>query len=165
MRLTTKTLAFSLICLPLLLTGCLTTSTSRGYNLDRLNQQKSAIITGKTTASDVVRILGTPSTTSTYGEETWYYIASKTKSVAFLNPKITEQKVLAVAFNNAGNVSHINEYGLDDALVLSYSKDYTHTEGTDLTVLQQLLGNVGRFNSEGASSHGPRLPRGGVDGY
>lgn len=153
-----------LALLSLTLGGCLTTSTTRGYNIDRMTKQKQAVVVGQTTEAEVKRLLGSPSTESSFGDKTWYYVASKTESVAFLKPKIIDQRVLVVAFDDTGTVNRIHEYTREDAMVLTFNKDHTHTEGNDLTVLQQLLGNVGRFNPDSLpGGKGPRMPRGGVD--
>ena len=146
--------AVSLLC-----TGCFTTSTSRGYNLERLTESKSKIKPGKTTKSEIFRLLGSSSTASSFGDKTWYYISSKTESVAFFEPKIVDHKILAITFDNNDLVRFSHEYDRNDVAKVNFSDDVTPTEGHNITIIQQLLGNVGRFNSEG----GERIPGGHGD--
>src|SRR5262245_53290867 len=65
--------------------------TFKSENIDQVKVQK-------TTKSQVNEILGSPSITSSYGEDSWYYISTEYQSVAFLKPKIKEQKILAITF-------------------------------------------------------------------
>ncbi|MBP0652343.1 outer membrane protein assembly factor BamE, partial [Mycobacterium tuberculosis] len=47
----------------------------------------------------VLLVLGTPTTTATFGGEAFYYISSKTaRPVAFMNHATVDQRVLAIYF-------------------------------------------------------------------
>ena len=102
---------------------------------------------GEATRDDVRQMLGTPSSTSSFGEETWYYISSTSHTKGPLKPKITDQTVLAITFDNHGIVSNINRRTTDDRKNINFSDDKTPTEGHDIGVVEQLLGNFGRFNA------------------
>lgn len=147
---------FTCSVLLVMLCGCVATTTSRGYNSDKLQLSEDAIKPGLANVNTVRNVLGSPSATSSFGDPTWYYISSKTKTVAFLKPKVVEQNVIAVAFDDKGTVKSVHKYDRDDMREFALRKDYTNTEGHDLTVLQQLLGNVGRFNpAEGGMPGAP----------
>lgn len=133
-----------LLFLPLV--GCISTTTSRGYNSDKLQLSENEIKPGIANINTVRNVMGSPSATSSFGDPTWYYISSKTKSVAFLQPEVIEQNVIAIAFDEKGTVKNVQKYDKNDMRRFELRKDYTEAEGNDLTVLQQLLGNVGRFN-------------------
>ncbi len=99
--------------------------------------------------SEVADILGSPSSVATFGEqtgeETWYYIATRTETVAFYEPTVLDQRVVAIAFDEAGVVTSVRRYGLDDARNIEPVERSTATGGRKLTILQQLVGNLGRF--------------------
>jgi len=98
----------------------------------------------------VAELLGSPSTTGTFDDKTWYYISKKTKSVAFFDPEVLDQEVLIIKFDDAGTVSDMKLLGLEDAHQVVPNPNVTPTSGRELTILQQLIGNVGRFgNSSG----------------
>ena len=60
-------------------------------------------------------MLGTPSTVATVSGEAFYYIAQRAEqSVAFMNPKVTSQRVVAVYFDKNRRVERIANYGLKD---------------------------------------------------
>lgn len=104
---------------------------------------------GQTRQEDVTRILGTPSATSTFDKETWYYIGEKTETVAFFKPDVLEQKVLVVRFTKEGVVEDIEQVDAkkDGKQVKPVARE-TPTKGKELTIIQQLVGNVGRFNKD-----------------
>jgi outer membrane protein assembly factor BamE (lipoprotein component of BamABCDE complex) len=126
--------------------GCQTRVQDLGYipDPDALAQIKS----GVQSKVEVAQLLGTPSTTAMFGEETWLYITARREAYAFFKPEITEQDVVAIAFNEAGVVDSVNSYVLKDGVAVNPVNQTTPTYGKQLTMLQQLLGNIGRFNGE-----------------
>jgi len=93
---------------------------------------------GVDTRDDVALKLGTPSSIATFDESTWYYISKKTETVAFLDPKVLDQKVVAVKFDASGIVTDVDEYSLEDGKDVQISSRQSPTMGRELTLLQQL---------------------------
>jgi outer membrane protein assembly factor BamE (lipoprotein component of BamABCDE complex) len=89
----------------------------------------------------------------TFNAKTWYYISKRTKTVSFLDPEILDQEVLQITFDNAGLVSDMRIYGLENARTITPDPNITPTSGKELTILQQIMGNIGRFSS--GASKGP----------
>ena len=98
-----------------------------------------------------------PSTTSDFGPEVWYYISRNTKKRGFLNEHMTDQKILAIAFNDAGEVVTIRRYGKKDARRVPIRSEKTPVRGKTLGFFQQLFANIGRF-APGAGPNGPGGP-------
>ena len=97
-------------------------------------EQVVEVLPGESDREDVQRILGSPSTLSTFQDSTWYYIGERTEQTAFFKPDVVERSVLTITFNDAGLV--------DDTAMVDRQ---TPTEGNELTIWQQLIGNIGRF--------------------
>lgn len=97
----------------------------------------------------VAELIGTPSTISTFDDRTWYYISKRTETVGFLDPETTDQEILAINFSEDGVVDSMRLYGQEDGKTIAYVDRVTPTEGHSLTIIQQLFGNLGRFNPEG----------------
>jgi outer membrane protein assembly factor BamE (lipoprotein component of BamABCDE complex) len=97
----------------------------------------------------VAELIGTPSTISTFDDRTWYYISKRTETTAFFDPELVDQEVLAISFDESGIVDNMRVYGPEDGRTIAYVDRATPTEGNELTIIQQLLGNLGRFNPEG----------------
>jgi outer membrane protein assembly factor BamE (lipoprotein component of BamABCDE complex) len=89
----------------------------------------------------VLLSLGTPSTTATFdNDETFYYISqTRVRGAAFMKPRITDQRVLAVYFGEDGRVSNIANYGLQDGKPFDFISRTTPTGGKDQTFLTQIL--------------------------
>jgi outer membrane protein assembly factor BamE (lipoprotein component of BamABCDE complex) len=102
----------------------------------------------------VAELIGTPSTISTFDDRTWYYISKRTETTAFFDPEVKDQEVLAINFDEGGIVESMKIYGQEDGRTIAYVDRTTPTEGNELTIMQQLLGNLGRFNPEGDSRPG-----------
>ena len=82
---------------------------------------------------------------SNFEDSSWYYIGQKTEQVAFLEPEILERRVLVVDFSDDGTVADTKLFSLEDGQVINMVSRTTPTEGRDLSVLQQIFGNLGRF--------------------
>ena len=94
---------------------------------------------------DVASLLGSPSTVSTFQDNKWYYIGQKTTQFAFFEPEVLERKVLVISFDDAGYVAATRTYGLEDGKIIDPVERITPTEGREFSIIQQLLGNLGRF--------------------
>jgi outer membrane protein assembly factor BamE (lipoprotein component of BamABCDE complex) len=90
----------------------------------------------------VVTRLGSPDTTSSIGGGAYYYISTTQKSYAFFKPWEIDRKVVAVYFNGQSSVEYVAQFGLKDGIVVRYAKDETPARGKDLSVLEQLFGNI-----------------------
>ena len=55
----------------------------------------------------VAQILGTPSSSATFDDKTWYYIGKTTKRIAFLDPETLESKILVVKFDDQDRLQQI----------------------------------------------------------
>ena len=133
------------------LTGCTREKDLHGTLPDK--ELVAEIKPGQTRQEDVTRILGTPSAMATFDKETWYYIGEKTETLAFFKPDILEHKVLVVHFTKEGVVEDIEQVDAkkDGKSVTPVARE-TPTKGKELTLIQQLVGNVGRFNKDNKDS-------------
>lgn len=124
------------------LTACTTPGEQvQGYMID---EKALAEIKPGMDAQKVLAVLGTPSTVSTVGNQSWYYISQKTyRGFMFSKAQITDQRVVAVYFNKGLKVERIGDYGLKDGIVFDFLSNTTPTGGEDLTILRQLLRVVG----------------------
>jgi outer membrane protein assembly factor BamE (lipoprotein component of BamABCDE complex) len=97
---------------------------------------------------EVMQALGSPSSTSDFGEETWYYISGKQEREAFFAPKIIDQHVTRIVFAADGTVARMENFKQSDGKKIEIVEKETPTEGHKLGVIEQILGNVGRFNKK-----------------
>ena len=97
---------------------------------------------------DVQSLLGSPSTVSTFLDSKWYYIGQKSTQFAFFEPEVLERTVLVVSFDADGLVDTTRTYALEDGHPIDPVDRITPTEGRELTILQQLIGNLGKYTSK-----------------
>ncbi|MBI1685628.1 outer membrane protein assembly factor BamE [Caulobacter hibisci] len=100
---------------------------------------------GEDSKSTVMEKLGSPSATSTFDSNAWYYVSQTTDRVAFYKPRVIKRDVVAIKFNAADEkVASVDTFTLKDGKVIAYNGRETPTRGREMTILEQLLGNVGR---------------------
>ncbi|GJL84947.1 MAG: outer membrane protein assembly factor BamE [Micavibrio sp.] len=143
LKLTKKSFLIASAVSCLAISACTPTVAQRGNTLE--NYQVDEIVANVHTRSDVLRLLGSPTTQATFDENIWYYIGRTTEKHGIFDPEVVEERVVAVAFNEEGVVTYIGDID-GQKIDVPISDDSTPTHGNELTVMQQLLGNVGRFN-------------------
>ena len=75
-----------------------------------------------------------------FDNEVFYYISqTRRRPVAFMKPKLIDQRILAVYFTEDGTVDRIANYGMQDGRVFDFITRTTPTRGKDETFLAQIL--------------------------
>jgi outer membrane protein assembly factor BamE (lipoprotein component of BamABCDE complex) len=141
--------------LAMLAAGCSSIKEHRGYISEAA--LINAIHPGIDNKQSVQGTLGTPTFTSQFGRETWYYIASTTSQKPFTTPKIREHTVLAIQFQPSGDVASSTFAGMEKVVHLHPDHDHTPTLGRERGFFQDLFGNIGQGGSfgTGAPAGGP----------
>jgi outer membrane protein assembly factor BamE (lipoprotein component of BamABCDE complex) len=109
---------------------------------------------GEQTRQDVQLVLGTPSTISVVGGETWYYISALTTQYAFYSVEEIKREVYALSFDDRGILQEVKTLGLEDGEDIQLVERETPTMGRDFSLIEQLIGNLGRFD-RGKPEAGP----------
>ncbi|MBL9095841.1 MAG: outer membrane protein assembly factor BamE [Alphaproteobacteria bacterium] len=123
------------------LAACAPIRDVRGYVPD--DEKVASVRVGADTRDTVQDKLGTPSSTATFGEPTWYYISTEQERYAFFKPDVTKRQILAVQFSEDGKVADIRTYGIEDGQVISLVDRETPSRGKEMSFLQQMFGNMG----------------------
>ena len=131
--------------------ACTPTKSVRGNLLH--DYQVSAVQAGVDTQSDVLRKLGSPTTKAPFDEKVWYYLGQETEKRGILDPEVKNERIVVVSFNENGTVANIQNVDPKRNDV-PYVREKTPTSGQELTFMQQLLGNMGRFNKAEGDSAG-----------
>lgn len=134
------------------LASCGPPPTTHGYVLSESALEQIPIGSSR---EQVLLVLGTPSTTSTLAGDTFYYISQTIQENAVFGRQITDQRVVAVYFDEKGMVRQIANYGLQDGRVFDFIQRKTRTTGADLNLISQILQGVGRTNPFGGSGTRP----------
>lgn len=142
-----------------LLGGCAKDIDARG-NLPPVEALAQLSI-GEQTRQDVRGLLGTPATTAVFDDETWYYISAHTTQYAFYPNHELDRTVYAISFDDRGILKDIRKLGLDDGQNVNIAGRETPTKGREFSLIEQLIGNLGRFSGTpgggpGGGGPGPR---------
>jgi outer membrane protein assembly factor BamE (lipoprotein component of BamABCDE complex) len=160
MRRTVPIALVGVVLAPLVLGACAKTIDQRGFAPTPGSVEKIEI--GTQSRDDIVRLIGSPSAVGTFNPNVWYYISAKQESLAFFRPWIVDQKVMQLNFNDGGRLQAIKKYDETDAEHITMVSRITPSAGKELTVLEQILGNVGRFSATPQSNPGAPTSGGGI---
>lgn len=130
-----------------MLASCSQIVDTRGHSEEDVDMKQ--IVVGQTRADDVAALLGSPTSKSSFGDETWYYVTQKQTHSGVFAAEVSDQHVTAIAFDKDRTVSDISEYQKEDGKPVQIVSKTTPTEGHNLTFMEQMLGNLGRFNAPG----------------
>lgn len=133
--------------------GCTPITAQRGNLTDP--ERVAELQPGQSRRDDVAAVLGTPTSVGTFDPNVWYYIGQKTEKTAFFQPEVVERRVLIVRFDQAGVVREIKKLDETNGQDVEMVDRSTPTAGREMTFLEQMLGNVGRFSAKDTKSKGP----------
>ena len=146
-----------LIGIALASSGCTRLTTRQGYVVD--NTLIASVQPGVDNRESVQATLGRPSFVGQFDDKDWYYVARVSKQLAFVEPKPTEQTVLHIRFDEAGNVAAVERTGLEKVASINPSGDETPTLGRDRGFFEELFGNIGSVNAPGQPGQTADNPR------
>ncbi len=128
------------------LSGCAASIKNNGYAPD--TELLAEISVGQDTRGSVQRKIGRPTTTGVFTDTGWYYVATTVSEYLYHAPKVIDRRVVAVEFDPNDVVTAMNVYGVEDGRIIDLQTRTTPTQGRQLTIVQQLLGNLGTLSGE-----------------
>ncbi len=135
--------------LSLLLLGAAACTPINSYQgFQAIDQTPETVKVGDDTRATVTAKLGTPTATSTFDKETWFYISQVSTKTGFYLPRVTKRDVVAISFAKDGDqVASVNTYTLKDGRVIAYNDRQTPTRGREQTFLEEVFGNIGSVSA------------------
>jgi outer membrane protein assembly factor BamE (lipoprotein component of BamABCDE complex) len=154
-----------LIAALLMLAGCSffqAPSQSRGNKIDP--DALKELTPGTSTRADATALLGSPTAKATFDDNSWIYISETTRPRIARTQGVLNQNVVVLTFNTQGVLQDVKRLNEDDSLPVTVVSRVTPSPGSESSVMQQLLGNIGRFGpgmGAGALGQG-EAPSGGA---
>jgi outer membrane protein assembly factor BamE (lipoprotein component of BamABCDE complex) len=136
--------------------------TPRGNRVEA--QQIKQLVPGTSTQADVSSLLGSPTAKGTFDQNTWIYISELTRPVIGGTLAVLRQNVVELHFDGRGVLQTVQTFDKANALPVTVVARTTPAPGTEATILQQLFGNVGKFNP-GLGQQQQQAPSGGAPAY
>lgn len=146
--------AAALLLAGLGVSGCAGYRETKGYMMDR--ELVSAVQVGVDNKDSVAKTLGRPTFTGQFNDNEWYYVARSTAALAFRLPRVTDQTVLKVTFDQAGNVASVTTTGEEQVASIKPYDKQTPTLGRQKSFFEDIFGNIGVMNSGALPGQGPR---------
>ncbi len=128
-----------------LLAGCVGIRDHRGHVIDK--ELVTAVQVGVDNKESVTGTLGRPTFTGQFNPNEWYYVSRDTNTMAFRDPKVTEQTVLRVRFDAKGNVAAVDRMGKEQIASINPARGKTPTLGGKRSFFDELFGNIGTVSS------------------
>jgi outer membrane protein assembly factor BamE (lipoprotein component of BamABCDE complex) len=108
-----------------------------------VSEQALAQVPIGSSREQVLIALGSPSTTATFSGEVFYYISQTRVRVAqFTQPRVVDQRVVAIYFDSNRRVARIADYGIEDGVVIDFISRTTPTGGEDQTFIGQIFAGI-----------------------
>ena len=137
----------------LAIAACTPTINIRGNLVE--DYQLQEISKGQDSRTDVLHKLGSPTTKAPFDDNVWYYLGQRTEKKGILDPKVIKERIVMITFDDNGIVKNIEDVK-NHRVNLPYVRDKTPTSGKEVTVMQQFIGNLGKFNKDkdaGSENH------------
>ena len=119
-----------LIIIFLLISNCSFNKAIKDHVVNLLEKKQEKLILKTTNRNDIVKILGPPSTKSTFDNDIWIYIERKTTTNSFFKlakEKIIVNNVLVLEIDTYGLLVSKEFYNKDKMNDLDFSKETTET--------------------------------------
>jgi len=140
--------------------GCSVVEAPRTLRGDRVDADAlKELVPGTSTTKDVESLIGSPTSKAAFDNNRWIYIAQTTHTRIARLPGVDKQEVVVLNFDQNGVLHSIEQHGMKDSKAVAMVDRTTPSPGSEASFLQQLLGNIGKFNP-GAGATGNEAPSG-----
>ena len=136
-----------LLAAVLMMAACVPTFRNHGYIPPE--EDLALVVVGQTTVDELPTLIGRPSAQGLLTGSGWYYVGSRWRYYGPTQPQEIERQVVAVSFSEAGVVSNVERFGLERGRVVTLSQRVTDAGVASVSIIAQLLRNIGNFNPAG----------------
>jgi len=135
----------------------------RGNKIDR--EQMAELNPGVSTKADVTAVIGSPTARDSFDDNVWIYVSETTQSRVGRMPAVIAQEAVVLNFDDQGVLRSVEKKTLSDSVPVQVVSRTTPSPGTEASFMQQLFGNIGRFNALGSGPVGGAAPGGAPRPY
>ncbi len=132
-----------LLVIFMLLSGCQSIDVRGQFVSDNAIEE---INSRKLTQDEIIDLIGTPTYIPEYSHNTWYYIQRSLAKRAWFEPKVVEQRIVKISFNNDRKLLEASLLQDIHNENVNIESKYTKAHGTEQGSLQKFVKNIGRFN-------------------
>jgi len=134
-----------LIIIFLFISNCSFNKAIKTHGVNLLEKKQEKLILNTTNKNDIVKILGPPSTKSSFDNDVWIYIERKTTTnhlFKLAREKIIVNNVLVLEIDNFGLLVNKEFYNKDKMNDLIFSEDYTKSMISNKSFVYDFLSSM-----------------------
>jgi outer membrane protein assembly factor BamE (lipoprotein component of BamABCDE complex) len=139
-------LAGLFVVLTLALSGCTPLYSNHGYMPTA--EDLALIKVGTDTRDSVSATIGRPAAEGLLGDQAWYYVQSRWRTIGPAEPVEISREVVAISFDQQGFVENIERFGLEQGQIVPLSRRITTANVKGRGILTQIFSNIGKLNTD-----------------
>lgn len=133
----------------LLLLGTLAcTPIIRDHGYAPTDPELATLTIGTDSRAEVVEKVGRPSAEGLLNDDQWFFVQSRWEAVGPRAPVEIDRQVVVLSFSDNGTLRNVERFGLEDGRVVTLSRRVTDSSIQSVTLIGQLLGNIGRLRAD-----------------
>jgi len=125
--------------------NCSTDKVSNNHGSVSLQEKYAKITLNKSNKNDILKIIGPPSTISSFDKNKWFYIQTKKVNQSLYKlgiKKIEKNNILVVSFNNKGILNDKKILKINDMKNIKYVKDTTSKKYRQNNTIYNILSSL-----------------------
>ena len=134
-----------LIIIFLFISNCTFNKAIKHHGVNLLEKKQETLLLKRSNKNDIIKLLGPPSTKSTFDNDVWIYIERKTttnKLFKLAKKKILVNNVLVLEIDNYGLLAKKEFYNLKDMNDLDFSKKETEISYSKRSFVYDFLSSM-----------------------
>ena len=136
---------FNLILIFIFITSCSFNKVIKKHGVRNLEKKNELLIVNISNSNDIMKILGPPSSKSTFDNDLWIFIEREItheKIIKLGKEKILKNNVLILEINNMGLLVKKDFYNINDMNEIKLSKMKTETKFTKKSFVYDFLSSM-----------------------
>jgi len=136
---------YLILSLILILSNCSLKKVVQHHGVHNLEKKQTKLTINKTNKNDIIKIIGPPSTKSSFDNDIYIYMERKTSSGKITKlgkKKLIQNNVLVLELNNKGILVSKKFYDKDDMLKIKFDNDITSINYQKRSFINSFLSSV-----------------------
>jgi len=136
---------FIFIIISLFISSCTLKKVEKHHGVHFLNKKQEKLTVNQSNKNDIIQLLGSPSTKSTFDNDLWIYIERKTDNSSltkFGSEKIIVNNVLLLEINNMGLLEKKEFLDLTNMQELKFAEQTTENQYKKNTFVYDFLSSI-----------------------
>ena len=136
---------FIFFIIPLFFSACTLKKVERHHGVHFLDKKQEKLTVNQSNRNDILKLLGSPSTKSTFDNDLWIYIERKADNsslIKFGTERIIVNNVLLLEINNMGLLEKKEFLDLTNMQELKFTEQTTGNQYNKKTLVYELLSSL-----------------------